>query len=117
MKPISKHTAEHYAWGDGCDGWHLMKSDSLAVIQETVPPGTSETAHHHQHSRQFFFVLEGGLSIWSPEGVTRLCAGEGVQVEPGMVHRVWNPTEAPVHFLVISSPPSHGDRVLASIAK
>ena len=59
MNPASKHTAEHYTWGEGCDGWHLLKSDNLSVIQETMPPGTAEVPHYHRHSRQFFFILEG----------------------------------------------------------
>ena len=29
--------AEHYVWGDGCDGWHLLKHPDLSVIQERVP--------------------------------------------------------------------------------
>ena len=117
MNPTSKHTAEHYMWGDGCDGWHLLKSDNLSVIQETMPSGTSEVAHYHRHSRQFFFVLEGTLSIWLAEGETRLRAGEGAHIAQGVTHRVSNSSAAPAHFLVISSPPSHGDRVVQTAAE
>ena len=108
MNPASKHTAEHYAWGEGCDGWHLLKSDNLSVIQESMPPGTAEVPHYHRHSRQFFFI---------PEGDSRLCAGEGVHIAPGIMHQVSNAATAPSHFLVISSPPSHGDRVLSEEVK
>ena len=113
MNPASKHTAEHYTWGEGCDGWHLLKSDNLSVIQESMPPGTAEVPHYHRYSRQFFFILEGEIAIRSPEGDSRLCVGEGVHIAPGIMHRVSNAATAPSHFLVISSPPSHGDRVLS----
>ena len=115
MTPTSTCTAEHYVWGDNCDGWHLLKSDNLSVIQETMPPGTAEVAHYHRQSRQFFYVIEGMLSIALADNETLLREGEGVQVEPGVAHRVLNSTEAPVHFLVISSPPSHGDLVVATV--
>ena len=28
------NNTEHYNWGEACDGWHLLKTDSLSVIQE-----------------------------------------------------------------------------------
>lgn len=28
---MSKHIAEHYIWGDNCDGWHLVKNQDLSV--------------------------------------------------------------------------------------
>jgi hypothetical protein len=40
---MRKETAEHYAWGKGCDGWHLVKNIDLGVIHERMPAGTSET--------------------------------------------------------------------------
>ena len=59
MNVISKETAEHYRWGEACDGWHLVKSQTLSVIQELVPPGCSEVQHYHERSEQFFFILSG----------------------------------------------------------
>lgn len=49
--------------GDGCDGWHLLRGEELSVIQERMPPKTSEVAHFHTRSRQFFYVISGTLSI------------------------------------------------------
>jgi len=60
---IDRHTAEHYQWGDGCDGWHLVRTPSLSVIEERMPPGTQATRHYHRAATQFFYVLEGWLSI------------------------------------------------------
>jgi len=31
---ISKQCAEHYIWGDQCDGWHLVKNNDLSIIHE-----------------------------------------------------------------------------------
>ena len=37
MKTVSTLNAEHYPWGQGCEGWRLLKGDDLSVIQERVP--------------------------------------------------------------------------------
>ena len=39
MGVVSKKNAEHYVWGGDCDGWYLVKNDSLNVIEERLPPG------------------------------------------------------------------------------
>jgi mannose-6-phosphate isomerase-like protein (cupin superfamily) len=38
-------------------------------------------------------------------------AGSGVRILPGTRHQIRNPSSGPVRFLVISQPPSHGDRI------
>ena len=63
MNIVSTQIAEHYTLGYSCDGWHLLRSDEFSVIQERMPPRTSEAAHYHAQSRQFFYVLSGTLSI------------------------------------------------------
>jgi mannose-6-phosphate isomerase-like protein (cupin superfamily) len=62
-KPASAKNAEHYLWGDGCDGWHLLNRDDVSVIQERMPLGTSEQMHYHKIARQFFFVLDGRATM------------------------------------------------------
>jgi hypothetical protein len=34
---ISRDNAEHYFWGTGCDGWHLVRESGLSVIEECMP--------------------------------------------------------------------------------
>jgi len=110
---ISKANAEHYLWGQQCDGWHLVKSEALSVIHERMPPGTSEVRHYHEHSRQFFFVLEGTAELEVAGQSQRLNAQEGIEIPPGVPHQIKNTSDQDVEFLVVSQPPSHGDRVLA----
>lgn len=59
IRAISKATAEHYIWGNRCDGWHLVKNPQLSVIQERMPAGTAEVRHFHHRAQQFFYVLAG----------------------------------------------------------
>ena len=111
MSIVDKLSAEHYMWGDRCDGWHLVKAPQLSVIEERMPPGTSEVRHYHQHSNQFFYVLRGTLLVEVNGNRVTLNAGQGIQVGAGEPHQVRNLSGAEAEFLVISSPPSHGDRV------
>jgi hypothetical protein len=60
-------SAEHYKWGGpngtDCEGWHLVKTPELSIIEELMPPGTNKARHSHNRARQFFFVLEGELTM------------------------------------------------------
>jgi mannose-6-phosphate isomerase-like protein (cupin superfamily) len=108
--PTSASAENHYSWGNGCDGWHLVKAAALSVIEERMPPGTSEVRHWHARARQFFYVLSGTLFI-EVEGATHeLGPGSGVELPSGTAHQARNKGTDDVRFLVISSPPHQGDR-------
>ena len=153
-QPTSKSVGQQYGWGDGCEGWHLVRAQNLSVIEERMPPGTAEQRHWHARARQFFYVLEGTLTlevegethhlaarsgIELPPGATeqrhwhararqffyvlegtltlevegethRLAARTGIELPPGTAHQASNDSTSDVQFLVISEPPSHGDR-------
>jgi mannose-6-phosphate isomerase-like protein (cupin superfamily) len=110
-KIISPKTAEHYQWGDACDGWHLVRTTDLSIIEELMPPGTSEVRHLHLRSRQFFYILEGELTVEVEQNSFVLQAGAGIEVAPGQQHQVFNRSSNPTRILVTSQPPSHGDRI------
>lgn len=111
MQIIHPGIAEHYSWGGACDGWHLLKTDGLSVIQERVPPGGAEIRHFHRQARQFFYMLSGRLTLELGTDRHILSSGQGCEVPPGIPHRVVNDSREEAVFLVISAPKSHGDRV------
>jgi mannose-6-phosphate isomerase-like protein (cupin superfamily) len=113
VNKISRANAEHYIWGQQCDGWRLVKSPELSVIEERMPPGAFEVSHYHQRSRQFFRVLLGELQMLVQGTPVVLAEGEGLEIAPGIVHQARNTSRNEVRFLVISQPPSQGDRILA----
>ena len=109
-KPTSRAVAQQYGWGDGCEGWQLVRAQSLSIIEERMPPGTREQRHWHARARQFFYVLSGTLTL-EVEGVTHsLSPRMGIELPQGTAHQAINETGSDVEFLVISEPPSHGDR-------
>jgi mannose-6-phosphate isomerase-like protein (cupin superfamily) len=121
MKVISTANAEHYAWSSAiqssaidatqCDGWHLHRSEALSVIEERMPPGAAEQRHLHQRATQFFYVLAGELIIELNGEEHRLAPCTGLTVSAETPHQVFNHGSEDARFLVISQPPSHGDRV------
>ncbi len=110
MNPVERDTAERYAWGAGCDGWHLVQDAELSVIEERMPPGAAEARHRHRRAQQFFYVLSGRADFELDGQTLALGPGQGVRVPPGAPHQILNPGPDALRFLVISQPPSHGDR-------
>ena len=113
----STKSAEHYKWGGphgtDCDGWHLVKTPELSIIEELIPPGASEVRHSHRHARQFFYVLEGELTLEVEDQEFVLHSDEGLEISPGQRHQAINRSTNPTRILVTSQPPSHGDRIPA----
>jgi mannose-6-phosphate isomerase-like protein (cupin superfamily) len=107
----STENAEHYTWGNNCDGWPLLRSDSLSVIQERMPPGTSEQLHYHERAQQVFYILSG-TATFEVEGETVIVEhNQSLHIPVGKKHRIFNKTDADLHFLVVSEPKSQGDRI------
>jgi len=109
--PVSTETAEHYTWGEVCDGWHLVRSEGLSVIEERMPPAAEEQRHFHTKARQFFFVLDGELTMEIEGRLHALGPRQGLEIAPGTKHQARNESAREVRFLVISAPPAQGDRV------
>ena len=108
---ISIENAEHYVWGEICDGWHLLKRNDMSVIQERVPAGGAEVMHYHETSRQFFYILEGEGTLVFEDHEVVLSKGQGLEIPPQVKHQFKNQSNADVHFLVFSVPTTNGDRV------
>lgn len=108
--PISIATADQYDWGDACEGWHLVRAAGFSVIEERMPPGSSEKRHWHTRARQFFYVLSGTLVVEVEGARHELVPGFGIEIPSGNAHQASNGGADDARFLVISSPPHQGDR-------
>lgn len=110
MSPASRATAPHYTWGDACDGWHLVRTPELAILEERMPANTAERRHSHTHARQFFYVLAGTLTLELNGELHILNRNQGLEIPPGLPHLASNKSPEDTRFLVTSQPSSHGDR-------
>jgi len=107
---VSKENADHYNWGEQCDGWTLMQRQDLSVIHERMPAHTQEIRHYHAQARQFFFVLSGTLCMELEGEHHLLTTHQGLEIPPQARHQARNESERDVEFLVISHPTTRGDR-------
>ena len=105
-----KSNSRHYNWGNHCEGWHLVETDSLSIIQEIMPVGRAETLHFHRAAQQFFFILTGNATFEVEGKSYALRAGEGIHILAKQKHRIINTGDIPLEFIVTSEPKSHGDR-------
>lgn len=112
MMVVSKDNADHYKWGTDCDGWHFAKTANLSVIQESVPPGAGEVKHYHEKAEQFFFILTGTATIEVDGCVYQVSDQQGISIPAGAIHELRNEAKSDLIFLVVSTPPSHGNRVI-----
>ncbi len=86
----------------------------MSVIRERMPPGTSEARHHHEKSRQFFFILKGAVRIELGGEQVLLIADEGLEIPPGIDHQIFNDSEEDLEFLLVSQPSTKGDRIVSA---
>lgn len=118
--PTNRANAEHYQWGGpqgtDCDGWHLVRTPELSVIEERMPASSEEVRHAHRRARQFFYLLAGELTMEVEGREHTLLCGDGLEVAPGWWHQAMNRSGEEVRFVVVSQPPSHGDRITEATA-
>ena len=107
----STENAEHYTWGAQCDCWHLLRTNSLSVIQERMPPGTSEQSHYHEHAQQVFFILSGTATFEVEGEIKTVKTNQSIYIPPNTKHHILNNGDTDLHLLLISEPKAHGDRV------
>lgn len=110
-KSISTKNAKHYIWNEGCEGWHLLETEELSVIEETMLPNTSESMHYHENAKQLFYILEGVATMQLENETIILSQGDSFYLPKQKPHKISNHSDNELRFLVISSPKSHGDRV------
>lgn len=97
--------------GNLCDGWHLLKTDSLSIIQEKMPSKTEEALHFHTKSQQIFYILKGVATFEVDGEFINVNANQALHIKPNQHHRIFNKEDFDLEFLVISEPKSHGDRI------
>lgn len=108
--PVSKHSVPSFKWAAVCDGWTLLDTDQLHVVEQRMPPGTTDLLHAHEHVRQLYFILAGKVTVEAAGETAVLAAGQALRIDPRTPHRMANRSREPVEFLVISSAPPRSDR-------
>lgn len=108
---LSKENATQYTWGNQCFGWRLVDTESLSIIQELMPPHTTEKLHYHNRAQQFFRILEGEATFVIEGKIIIVESGNGIHISPKTKHLIRNDNDTDLEFLLISEPSSRGDRI------
>ena len=76
-----------------------------------MPPKATEQLHYHQHTEQFFYILEGTATFLIDGIETNTSQFGGIVIPKGSRHCVSNLADHPLRFLVISAPGNQDDRI------
>lgn len=105
-----KNHSPHYLWGENCSSWVLAKALGLSVKEESMPPGTREQLHVHEHAQQYFYILRGQATFFVDGEKMIVVENQGIHIPPGLPHYIENASGNELSFLVISQPNTDGDR-------
>jgi len=112
MNVMSKeYCLKHYQWGNNCGAWNFVDEPSLSVKLETMPPGSAEEKHFHNHARQFFYILKGEASFEVDHEIIVVKASQGIYIQANQKHKISNPGDTELEFLLTSQPSATNDRL------
>jgi mannose-6-phosphate isomerase-like protein (cupin superfamily) len=88
---------------------------AYSVIEIVADPGNGVPLHIHSREEEHFIVLEGTLDIANGDRRWDAVAGTSITVKRGVPHAWCNPSDTPLHMLVIFSP-GHIDELFRAAA-
>ncbi len=74
----------------------IHREPGYRVRKIVVYPGGSISRHTHEKRNENYSVVSGVLSIELVDRTVELGQGEGINILPGMIHRVYNATDSEV---------------------
>ncbi len=79
--------------------------DAFALVEVTVPPHFCGSSFHlHRQTTEAFYVVRGMLAFTLDQETIIIRQGSFILVQPGAIHRFWNPTAAPAAYLAFVAP-------------
>jgi mannose-6-phosphate isomerase-like protein (cupin superfamily) len=77
---------------------------AYSVIEIVADPGNGVPLHIHNKEEEHFIVLEGTLDIANGDRRWDAPAATNITVKRGVPHAWCNPSDTPLHMLVVFSP-------------
>ena len=83
----------------------IARTEDVSVRVNTLAPGQGTPWHYHTVINDDIFGLTEPVEVWlrGPDEVVRLAPGQRQHVPPGRVHRVVNPSQAALRYLLIQA--------------
>jgi len=76
----------------------------LGIVEITSPSLAGPPRHTHANEDEVIAVLDGEIDVWTPDGLTRLRAGESVSVPRGVEHAFRVAGHGPARILAVLTP-------------
>lgn len=80
-------------------------ANTLFAIECIEPAGGGPPVHIHTREDEFFYVIEGQLTLWVDGKTITLGAGQSIFAPRNIPHCFKNCSSKPVKFLVMCTPP------------
>ena len=80
-----------------------MGSLKMGAAMGRMAPGGLTEMHTHESAEQLHYVLEGEVTIMSPDGNFKLTKGKAVWTPAGEAHGMMNETDEDIVYLVFTT--------------
>jgi uncharacterized cupin superfamily protein len=82
-----------------------LGSDELSLNLFEIPAGESLCPYHYEYVEEWLLILDGAVTLRSPEGETELGRGDLVRFPAGPdgAHKLTNDSGAPTRLIMFSS--------------
>ena len=87
--------------------------ERVSVNEVALSPGVSSEEHYHIGCEEVYFILEGEGVVHLEGESFSVSRGDAVFIPPELSHRIENPTDVPLRFLSISSPPFSREKTVS----
>ncbi len=77
---------------------------NFALWEALVPPGGGPPPHMHSRETEWFYVLEGEITVRAGGEPTVATAGAFVSIQPGTPHAFRNESHEPARMLIVVAP-------------
>jgi uncharacterized cupin superfamily protein len=83
-----------------------LGGEKMGATLYVLPPGMKSFPYHwHRGREELLIVLDGEPTLRAPDGERQLARGDMVSFPhaPEGAHKIWNDTDEPVRFLMLST--------------
>jgi quercetin dioxygenase-like cupin family protein len=83
----------------------IAKTEDVSVRINTLAPGQGTPWHYHTVVNDDVLCLKDPVEVWlrDPDETVCLVPGQRLYIPAGRIHRVLNPTSAPLRYLLVQA--------------
>lgn len=82
-------------------------SRRLSLAEVTLGPGGRSLEHHHRHTEEVYYLLQGQAQLTVGDETCTVGTGDTIIIPPGARHKIVNVGEGELKMLAICAPAWH----------